>query len=80
VLDLEARKVVEEIQVGVEPEGMAVSPDGTLVVCTSETTSMAHFIDAGTYEVVDNVLVDTRPRVAAFTPDGKQVWGAEPSL
>ena len=30
-----------EIQVGVEPEGMAASPDGKLVVNTSETTSMA---------------------------------------
>ena len=44
---------------------MAVSPDGQLVVNTSETTSMVHFIDAETLEVVDNVLVDTRPRVAA---------------
>ena len=28
VIDLEGRKVVAEIPVGVEPEGMGVSPDG----------------------------------------------------
>ena len=53
---------------------MAVSPDGRVVVNTSETTSMVHFIDAATNELVDNVLVDTRPRVARFSADGKSLW------
>jgi PQQ-dependent catabolism-associated beta-propeller protein len=35
---------------------------------------MAHFIDTTTNQIVDNVLVDTRPRFAEFTEDGKQVW------
>jgi YVTN family beta-propeller protein len=35
---------------------------------------MAHIIDAETNEVVANILVDTRPRVAKFTSDGSQVW------
>jgi PQQ-dependent catabolism-associated beta-propeller protein len=43
-------------------------------VNTSETTNMAHFIDTATNEIVDNVLVDSRPRFAEFTADGKQVW------
>jgi PQQ-dependent catabolism-associated beta-propeller protein len=63
-----------EIQIGVEPEGMAVSPDDTIVVATSESTSMAHFIDIKSLKVVANVLVDTRPRVARYTADGKEVW------
>jgi PQQ-dependent catabolism-associated beta-propeller protein len=53
---------------------MGVSPDGKTMVNTSETTSMAHFIDTDTHEVTDNVLVDTRPRFAEFKPDGSQVW------
>jgi PQQ-dependent catabolism-associated beta-propeller protein len=60
--------------VGVEPEGMGVSPDGKLLVNTSETTNMAHFIDTATNSTIDNVLVDSRPRVAEFTADGSQVW------
>lgn len=63
-----------EIQIGVEPEGMSVSPDDGTVVATSESTSMAHFIDTRTLKVVANVLVDTRPRVALYTADGKEVW------
>ena len=39
------RALVGEIQVGVEPEGMGISPDGKVLVNTSETTNMAHFID-----------------------------------
>jgi PQQ-dependent catabolism-associated beta-propeller protein len=44
------------------------------LVATSETTNMAHFIDTATHAIIDNVLVDSRPRVAEFTPDGSQVW------
>ena len=54
---------------------MGVSPDGKTMVNTSETTSMAHFIDTGTHEVTDNVLVDTRPRFAEFKPDGSRGLG-----
>jgi PQQ-dependent catabolism-associated beta-propeller protein len=43
-------------------------------VNTSETTNMAHFIDTDTLKVVDNVLVDARPRVAEFTADGTKLW------
>ena len=35
---------------------------------------MTHFIDTTTREVVANVLVDTRPRYAAFKPDGSELW------
>jgi PQQ-dependent catabolism-associated beta-propeller protein len=66
--------VLSEIPVGVEPEGMAVSPDGKIVVNTSETTNMAHFIDTATHEIVQNTLVDQRPRFAQFTADGKYLY------
>src|SRR4029453_14374148 len=31
-------------------------------------------IDTATNTTIDNVLVDSRPRVAEFTADGSQVW------
>jgi PQQ-dependent catabolism-associated beta-propeller protein len=65
---------VSEIPVGVEPEGMAISPDGKTLVNTSETTNMAHFIDTQQRKIIANVLVDSRPRFAEFTPDGKELW------
>ena len=66
IIDLERRVPLGEVQVGVEPEGMGISPDGKLLVNTSETTNMAHFIDTATREIVANVLVDARPRYAEF--------------
>ena len=74
VIDLASRKVVADIPVGVEPEGVAVSPDGGMVVNTSETTSMAHLIDWATKKTVDNILVASRPRFAEFKPDGSELW------
>ena len=35
---------------------------------------MAHVIDNSALKLIANVLVDSRPREAKFTPDGKQVW------
>jgi PQQ-dependent catabolism-associated beta-propeller protein len=74
VVDVASRQVISEIPVGVEPEGMGVSHDGKWVVNTSETTNMAHFIDADTHEITDNVLVDQRPRFAEWTDDDAEVW------
>jgi PQQ-dependent catabolism-associated beta-propeller protein len=53
---------------------MALSPDGTILVNTSETTNMAHFIDTRTRQIVANVLVDARPRYAEFKRDGSELW------
>ena len=35
---------------------------------------MAHFIDTTTHKTFDNVLVDSRPRVAMFNHEGTQLW------
>jgi PQQ-dependent catabolism-associated beta-propeller protein len=35
---------------------------------------MAHFIDTTSHKTFDNVLVDSRPRVAIFNPTGTQLW------
>ena len=74
VIDVDRGAVVTEIPVGVEPEGMGISPDGKYLVNTSETTNMAHLIDTAKREVVGNILVDSRPRRAEWTADGAQFW------
>jgi YVTN family beta-propeller protein len=53
---------------------MALSPDGTLLVCTSETASLVHFIDVATGTLLDSVMVGTRPRDALFSQDGRALW------
>ena len=74
VVDVETHKVVVQINVGIEPEGMAVSPDGKTVITTSETTNMAHWIDVESHEIYANTLVDSRPRHAEFVKDGTELW------
>ena len=69
-----SKAALMEIPVGVEPEGMGVSHDGKWIVNTSETTNMAHFINADTLEITDNVLVDQRPRFAEWTSDDAEIW------
>lgn len=74
VWNIDTQKMIAQIPTGVEPEGMAVSPDGQIIVNTSETTDMAHFFSYKTDKNIANVLVPPRPRWAAFTHDGKEVW------
>ena len=74
VVDMNDKMIIDDIPVGVEPEGMGLTNDGKVLVNTSETTNMAHFIDTSTLDILENVLVDARPRVAMFTPDDKEVW------
>src|SRR3546814_14434846 len=45
VVDVEKGTVLAEVPVGVEPEGMGISPDGRVLGNTSATTNMAPFID-----------------------------------
>ncbi len=71
VFDPKSGKLIAEIQVGLEPEGVAISADGTRVIVTSESTNMLHVIGVPEHEVVANILVGARPRAATFSRDGK---------
>ncbi len=74
VWNIDTQKTLVQMATGVEPEGMAVSPDGQLVVNTTETTNMAQFFSYATGKNLANVLVPPRPRWAAFTDHGREVW------
>jgi len=74
VIDLQKKQAIQQVAVGVEPEGIAVSPDNQWIVSASETTNMVHWIDAKTHVIKANTLVDPRPRALTFTADGRQLW------
>ena len=59
-----------EIPVGLEPEGVAISPDGKQVIITSESTNMLHVIRVPEHDIVANILVGARPRAAVFNNSG----------
>ncbi|HJP70086.1 MAG TPA: hypothetical protein VJ846_14415, partial [Sphingomicrobium sp.] len=54
--------------------GVGVSPDGKLVVATSETANLAHFIQTSSGKLLDSVPVGSRPRFVLFLNGGKTVW------
>ena len=74
VIDPASAKVIAEIPVGLEPEGVAISPDGKQVIVTSESTNMLHIIAVPEHKVVANILVGARPRAAVFARDGKTAY------
>lgn len=74
VIDLAKKKVSKQIKVGVEPEGICVSPDNQWLISASETTNMVHWIETKTQTIVENTLVDARPRYVTFTADSQQLW------
>ena len=64
-------KMLAKINVGLEPEGVAVSADGKRVIVTSESTNMLHVIRVPEHTIENNILVGARPRAATFTRDGR---------
>lgn len=67
-------ELVTEIQVGLEPEGVAVSKDGTRVAVTAESSNMVHIIAVPEHEIIANIVVGARPRDAVFTADGSILY------
>ncbi len=51
-----------------------MSENGHFVYVTSEVGDLVHLVDADSGTVVQDVVVGTRPRRFAATPDGKELW------
>jgi len=62
------------IEVGAEPEGILLSPDGNTVYVASEVANIVHVITLDSQEIAKNVVVGNRPRRFALTPDGSELW------
>ncbi len=62
------------VEVGQEPEGVLVSPDGSTVWVTSEVANTVHVVDAAGQELVDNIVVGNRPRRMALANDDTHLW------
>lgn len=73
-LNPDSGEILAEIKVGLEPEGVGVSPDGKQVLVTSESSNMVHVISVDDSKLVANILVGARPREVAFSPDGVFFW------
>ena len=57
------------MQVGEEPEGVTVRPDGAVVYVTCEETGEVVAVDTATLKVLAHIKTGARPRAVIFTTD-----------
>ena len=62
------------VEVGEEPEGILVSPDGKTVFVTSEVANIVHVVDTASASIRANIVAGNRPRRFALTPGGDSLW------
>ncbi|HEY0323055.1 MAG TPA: beta-propeller fold lactonase family protein [Pyrinomonadaceae bacterium] len=69
---------VSQIQVGKQPEGIDVSPDGREVWVGQNGDGSISIIDTATNKVKESIKVGEVPIRVKFTPDGKRVLVSDP--
>ena len=74
VVDTDQGRVIAEVETGDEPEGVRVSPDGSVVVVASEEDDVLTLVDTKTYEVVASIEVGRRPRDLIFSTSGHRLY------
>jgi YVTN family beta-propeller protein len=75
VINTATNLVVSNIKVGIEPQGVAVSPDGTKVYVAAG--GVVQEINTENNTVVANVSVGSNPQGMAVSPDGSLVYVAD---
>jgi YVTN family beta-propeller protein len=75
VIDTATDTVITLVTVGVNPFGVAVSPEGSKVYVTN--SGSVSVIDTATNTVVDAIPVGSGPTGLALTPDGSKLYVAD---
>ncbi len=75
ILDLTADRVevVGRVEVGPEPRGVVISPDGRLAYVAVGASNEVVRVDLTENKVTGRVEVGREPRGLAFTPDGSRL-------
>jgi DNA-binding beta-propeller fold protein YncE len=72
VIDLMTGNTLAVLPTGLEPDGIAVTEDGTTIFVASENAGLIHVFDATSYEQTDVIVTHLRPRRVALL--GNQLW------
>lgn len=72
VLNTISGKVLATLSTGHEPDGVALSAEGSLIFIASENAGVVHVFDGNTYEPVKNIITNLRPRRLAVRD--KELW------
>lgn len=74
VVDLSGARMLRKLEAGNDPETVAVSPDGRLLIIANEDAAEASLLEAATGHVVARLPVGIEPEGVQFTPDGRLVY------
>lgn len=74
VIDPATNTVVATVPVGANPEGVAVSPDGSQAWTANNSSSTVSVIDTATNTVVSTIAVGRLPGPVSFAPDGAHAY------
>src|SRR4051812_42458102 len=74
VVDLEQRKFVRKIQVGSDPEQLALSADGSRLFVSNEDVGTASVLNIANGKVEHIIPVSREPEGVGTTPDGKHFY------
>jgi len=73
LIDADALQIRTEIAVGTDPDGVAISPDGSVAYVANGGSANVSVIDLVTYAVTA-IPLGSAPRRVAFTPNGSAVY------
>ena len=72
VYALESGQLVAELPTGLEPDGVAITDDGKLIFVASENAGLVHVFDGLTYQPLDLIRTNLRPRRIALLDE--ELW------
>jgi YVTN family beta-propeller protein len=73
-VDTASNKLLRILRAGSDPEGLALSPDGTHAFIANEDTAQLSVVQIADGTVSESFKVGAEPEGVTVTPDGKQVW------
>ena len=76
VIDVSSNTVIETVSVGINPIGVATSPDGSKVFVTNNNSNTVSEIDTISNTVSATIGVGDNPYGAAVSPDGNTLYVA----
>jgi YVTN family beta-propeller protein len=74
VIDTATNTVVATVKVGLNSDGVAVTPDGKQAYVANQNTNNVSVIDTSSNSVVATVPVGSNPTWVAVAPDGKHAY------
>ena len=72
VYELESGRLIAKLPTGLEPDGIAITGDGKLIFVASENAGLVHVFDGATYQPLDVIRTNLRPRRIALS--NNELW------